>query len=288
MFLHGLLNVLLIAIEMVQTYRFNCDLQEFLLEMERALLESDANNPLNHSLEAVLPGIHSRMAMTQAEIMSASRKIDAVDSKLERMESLHQGLAETMKMMIHRFEAREMALADHLSGIADGIRGQGRNVRRKVAHEEAMEEEKDQEPTVLIRQPPGQELDDNGIPVIAKTHHIKYKHTSLCAVHNEWYGVDEYNNIPVEGGIKFLEERFKSKWRKHFVPSEEKAFSRLKRIINGMKKESERTGRDTYEIAVSWSKTYEVECKKSLSKMECWMKTQGIIATAAPRGKSTK
>ena len=128
MFLHGLLNVLHIAIEMVQTYRFNCDPQEFLLEMERALLESDANNPLDHSLEAVLPGVHSRMAMTQAEIMSASRKIDAVDSKLERMESLHQGLAETMKMMIHRFEAREMALADHLSGIADGIRGQGRNV----------------------------------------------------------------------------------------------------------------------------------------------------------------
>ena len=47
--------------------------------MEEELSTSQDHNPLDHSLEAVLPGVHERMASTQSEVASIKRKIDAID-----------------------------------------------------------------------------------------------------------------------------------------------------------------------------------------------------------------
>ena len=82
-----------------------------------------------------------------------------------------------------------------------------------------------------------------------------------------------------------MESKYKSKWRKHFTVSEEKSFSRLKRIVKAMKAESERSGDSLMDICIGWNEIYDGECKRSLSKMEEWMKKQGIIITKSRKGK---
>ena len=261
--------------------------------MERQLLDSESNNPLDHSIEAILPGVHSRMATTQAEVASASRKIDALDSRLDRLENMQHTVMDSVQSMMLRFEAREEALADHLSGIVNGIRGNARSVRRKIRHSYEGEEEGEEkvecsEDLEEARNTEELECDEFGIPVTVKSHHIKFKHQSLFSMHDEWFGLHSSKNKPVEGGLDALETSFKSKWRKHFTPSEEKAFSRLKRIMKAIKEDSIRRKKDTIEVCCEWNEVYEGECKKSLSKMEDWLKQTGFISTAAPRGKAAK
>ena len=69
------------------------------------MLDSESNNPLDHSIEAILPGVHSRMATTQAEVEPASRKIDALDSRLDRLENMQHTVMDSVQSMMLRFEA---------------------------------------------------------------------------------------------------------------------------------------------------------------------------------------
>ena len=70
--------------------------------MERQLLDSESNNPLDHSIEAILPGVHSRMATTQAEVASASV---ALDSRLDHLENMQHTVMDSVQSMMLHFEA---------------------------------------------------------------------------------------------------------------------------------------------------------------------------------------
>ena len=97
--------------------------------------------------------------------------------------------------------------------------------------------------------------------------------------------MEEYHAVPVPGGLDILEMDYKNKWRKHFSASENKAFSRLKRVIKGINNQIERTGMSPLDVLDGWQRMYESELKCSVSKLEEWLRTQRLITTAAPRGK---
>ena len=119
-----------------------------------------------------------------------------------------------------------------------------------------------------------------------KAHHLEFKHKTLLSSFNKWYGLEEYHGVPIPGGIEVLEEDYKNKWRKHFSASEKKAFSRLKRVIKGINAEIERTGKLTMDVLDEWQERFEKEDRCSVSKFEEWLCRQGLITTAAPRGKN--
>ena len=57
-------------------------------------------------------------------------------------------------------------------------------------------------------------------------------------VWNEWYGIREFNGLPIPGGIHEMERRYKSKWRqlgKYYTAAEQKHFSRVSQIIKGIR-----------------------------------------------------
>ena len=95
----------------------------------------------------------------------------------------------------------------------------------KLAHSHAGEE-KDKEKAKGNQEQQTQKLeyDKFGILVALKSHHIKFKQ-SLFSMYEEWFGIHSSKDKPIEGGLEVLETPIKSKWRKHFVPSKEKAFS---------------------------------------------------------------
>ena len=245
--------------------------------MEEELSTSQDHNPLDHSLEAVLPGVHERMASTQSEVASIKRKIDAIDMNGLRND-LMDHFTSSVAAMMKRMDERESALADHFESLAEGIR-RGRNVRRKVVNDGQQESKED------LEEKQEQEADPHDIP---SSHHIQYKHATLLSIHDEWFGEGIYKNVPVPGGLEALELSHKSKWRKHFSGSQDKAFSRLKRIVRALKDESNCSGHTIIEVCERWNSIYSTECKKSLSKMEDWLKTSGRLPKAAPRGKTAK
>ena len=181
----------------------------------------------------------------------------------------------------------EDTLADHLSGLADGLRG-----RRKVARNEGDDEEEDEdyEEEERTAEPNNFAIvrDDDGIPVVAKTHHLKFKHKTIRSLYNEWYGLDEFDSVPLPGGINKLELDHKNGWRKHFSGSENKHHSRVKRVIKGIKKQAMDDSKSPIEVIDAWEAMFEGELKCSVSKLEEWMKTKGLLRTLAARGKKAR
>ena len=50
---------------------------------------------------------------------------------------------------------------------------------------------------------------------------------------NQWYGLLEYKDVPVVGGIPAMEKAHKATWRK-YNSKEQKHFSRFKKMIQDM------------------------------------------------------
>jgi hypothetical protein len=60
---------------------------------------------------------------------------------------------------------------------------------------------------------------------------------SIFEVYNEYYGIEEFNGKPIEGGLHAMEQQYGIKWRKvgtYWTSAEQKHFSRIKCIIAGV------------------------------------------------------
>ena len=260
--------------------------------MEKELLENNSS-PLDNNIEAILPGVHSRMASTQSQVTTTNRKIDGLAdnlaARLQKMEENQKFLISSVSSMMERFDNKEDQLADHLAAIVDGLRHRSRSKRVRVDDNEPQGRLEELEQSNLFPPPleeggeGGQEEqkvdNDSGIPVATTRHRCTYKHQSLRDIHDEWFGIGAFYNKPVQGGWEVLESQHKSRWRKHFTVSEEKAFSRLKWIVKGMRNKQSRTKESLMDVCNRWNEIYEGQCKKSLSKMEDWLKKEGIITT---------
>ena len=58
--------------------------------------------------------------------------------------------------------------------------------------------------------------------------------TSATSMWNQWFGLADYKDVPVEGGIPAMENLHKARWRKNNNCKEQKHFSRFKKMITGM------------------------------------------------------
>ena len=86
--------------------------------MEAALHHGEQNNPLDHSIEAVLPGVHAQMAAT--EVAAVNNKIDSNFEKLElRMSDINNSMNTFMESM----KVTQGVLVNHLVQLGEGLQG---------------------------------------------------------------------------------------------------------------------------------------------------------------------
>ena len=117
------------------------------------------------------------------------------------------------------------------------------------------------------------------IPATCKKFSLQPRHKNLQSVWNEWHGLGNFHNKPIPGGIARAEELWKAKWRRHFEGREKKLFTRLRAVITAMKRVENQ----------DWSQLEEAflgPCKTSMSKMDDYLKAQGIISKRRPRGRN--
>ena len=60
--------------------------------------------------------------------------------------------------------------------------------------------------------------------------------SSLCLaeIYQEFFGLGEFQGIPVDGGFFALEQQYKTKWRSGYSPSEKNFFSRAQALVKGV------------------------------------------------------
>jgi hypothetical protein len=108
-----------------------------------------------------------------------------------------------------------------------------------------------------------EDVDDFGK---AKSALMQPRCLTLCTICCEWCGLESCKDQPIVGGFDKCEELFKSTWRKHHVDQDE-CFSRLKKIIEGLKKKAAVGGYEMDEVVAILEEIFQKDCKKSVSKM---------------------
>jgi hypothetical protein len=111
----------------------------------------------------------------------------------------------------------------------------------------------------------------------AKRHHMVPRYLSLATIYYEGYGLESYKDKPIVGGFDSCEYLFKFNWRKKHTFGQKKQFLRMKRIIQGLHRKAEIEGSDVMEVVDGLASFYEVDCKKSMSKLEDWMIQEGLV-----------
>jgi hypothetical protein len=103
--------------------------------------------------------------------------------------------------------------------------------------------------------------------VMARPHSLVMKHKSIHTIYYEWYGLENYEKSPVEGGIASLEKEFKKKWRVHFLPAEKQDFLRLQKLIKGIEEQERCKAKELDKIFKEWQGLYQNEAKSLVTKM---------------------
>jgi hypothetical protein len=238
---------------------------------------SHEESPLDHSLESVLPGLHSRLSAMQINMAEGFRL------------SNHE-MKEQEKRGIQREEQRELREVKRLATIfrnaADGMMtGNEREHKGAVdggADDEQLRTDSSQQEQEAASMPSEDDLFNK-----AKRFQLAPRHLSLESLYFEWLGIEYFKDKPIVGGLQKCEELFKSKWRKGRSHGERKHFSRLKRIMEGIATKATTDGIDLDEVVRSMSEIYDKECKQSIAKMEAYMVHEGMIPKGKARATST-
>jgi len=186
---------------------------------ERAALE----RPTDQGLEAVLPGVLQHLK----EAAEATR---AVGSHVQEMR----------KEMRQRFDH-----TDHLVATASYTSME----RTSAAFRAAADSLSPTDTADAENEQPNNEADSTPLTtqqtITAAQHFAGYKYepnwkdmNCARAIYNQWTGLGNYVNVPIEGGVEALEKKYGNKWRpwsstsrdKGGDPKKQKTFSRMKKI----------------------------------------------------------
>ena len=93
--------------------------------MEEALKHGNDNNPLDHNVEAGLPGVHARMAATASEVAAVNAKID---TNFKKIEGRFDEMNNSVNCFMESVRATQDALSNHLIRLGEGLQGHDQQV----------------------------------------------------------------------------------------------------------------------------------------------------------------
>ena len=92
-----------------------------------------------------------------------------------------------------------------------------------------------------------------------------------------------------EGGVAGLEEREKSRWRRHWSSAEKKHFSNCKKVLTTAKKVANEGRKPVADVLEEWDVAYRSKrIDLSISKLVCWLIEEGSFVPGVARGRFAK
>jgi hypothetical protein len=238
--------------------------------MEQRLEIMEKESPLNATVEQVLPGVLMEFTALRSEVSTMN---DNVKKGFERVEAKIDCEIGGLKMLTLQLGRAFLAYAR--SGQSTSIDSKSFADLDGVMAAATI-------PTAPVT--PVRNVAAHNSDAPPQFHRLCPLHKSLASLWNEWHGNDEFEGIPVVGGLKHLEESMGHQWRAHFSQSEKTAFSRMKSIVLGI---------DNYAVSRQISSATAVdeldetfrEFKCQLAKMVSWLQDRDYIQKKQARGK---
>lgn len=216
-------------------------------------------SPLDHNVEAVLPGLHQRWAQTH----------NLVNGVKEDIKTMRDDMQEQVQRIEQSNRSQKAALGDFLVQFGSNLRAGGTSGR-----------------AVALEASPSTMEEDSPFRPPTRRYNLKQSHDSVSEMYNEWWGLGVYENKPISGGFEALEKKHKSGWRKHFDGGEVKHLSRVKIVLQALNSLAEMDG-NTLDTAMNeLDAVYRGECKSYITKMEAFVKSKGWYQKKKRRGKT--
>ena len=223
-------------------------------KMRFALVSKDV--PTDYHLEVALPGVQQHLQMLEIGQGKLARRIDRVEMN-------------TVKMIQEEGEKTRATIANGLEAAALAMRGSGGQSSYKAQLNRLRTRTSDS---------------DGGLLALAD-HQFYATHKSVQSFYNEYYGLGDFKDIPVDGGLATLEEKYKAKWRKH-IKGGAKHISRVKQVMQAIDNMAGLDGRTVDGAIDILELAYQSDdgAKKSLSNLVNILKQRGLVVSAASRG----
>ncbi len=239
-------------------------------------LDDENVSPLDATLESVMPGVHQRFVAMDGTVKTLDRKIvagfDKLDTKVD-------GLADHFTDLQADNRERDAKLADSLWALAERL---GTPAGSPPLFSAPTRRQQVQSPSRGGDNQPSPPSPADA----ARGHRMVPKHHSIQSLWNEWYGLEDCVDKPVVGGIAAMERLHKSKWRKHFSPSEKKYFSRSQIVIRSINIACEASDASLEETIVAFEEVYQVRAKLSMANMATIVQELGLVTKKKHRGKA--
>jgi hypothetical protein len=231
---------------------------------------SSQTSLIDHSIESVLPGVHSRLAALHSDVTGVKKGQDV--------------MAEGILALKNSIEDRDEQLGEALRTIATGVDGRA---RASFDSEDSSSPSPRRRGRILAL---AATTSPNNLPSTAPQ--LRPRHSSIYEAYYEWNGLEMYSNKPVPGGFAQLEAEFGCKWRAHFNPAQGTYVGRLKKVMQGIdamledEVEQEGGSEDDYlSTVLDKVEMIFVNEKKSIPNLSKWFQSQGLVKKGNSRGK---
>jgi hypothetical protein len=232
--------------------------EEYVDKMKRHL--SSDSDPVAAKLENVIPGLHPWHRANDASMRKLSQAVEELKQRLDQdRRSIVDAIVDSLQEKIAEGLSRAADRLPPLRNIQDGNLFNG------------LEQESRQNESTAGRT---NEATTNDHHQFA----MKAKYNTLRSLYQEWYGLGEYQDS--HGGVAGRNKTYGSKWRQHI---NRQHYSRVKRIVEAIDVERERTGND-WTVVVEALEPMFMAAKKSIANMVTKLQQEGRV----PRHKKRK
>ncbi|CAJ1961291.1 unnamed protein product [Cylindrotheca closterium] len=111
-------------------------------------------------------------------------------------------------------------------------------------------------------------------------HTVQKKHESVRSLYDEWFGLGDFDGVPIRGGIANCEMKFGIQWRDK---KSSNRISQQKRICRVLQREVD-GGKALDDVCREWDKVYIQQCGKNITKFVAELQERGHIRKIAKRG----
>lgn len=263
-----------------------------------------ATNPYDASIETVMPGVQERFNGVQTKLHHIETKndsrFDKVDTRFDRMEVAMNELTDNVKKIDSHFQNIGTIRQDIAHSFAAMSRMVGEpylfNTPPNGMHCPHCSTNSD--PARQLPTQPTQPHPDTQRPTQANRPlqnntdtlngpRLSPRYPSLALMWDEWYGTGGAGtkDKPIPGGFDELERSQKNKWRSHLDATQSRHFTRIRTIIEGIKKMAQLSN-ISVDVALSDLEDAWNSNKKSPDSMIRYLQERGYVRKTKPRGKS--
>jgi hypothetical protein len=244
--------------------------------MRLKLTQLEATSPLDHNVEAVLPGVHTRLGAMETVMTEGFRVSEARFDNWEEKYAARDLVVNTMIRNSNSVAAQLVGIAANITGNLGGGGGGLSVFENSNSHFNSNSQQQ-------AATAGASSMSEDALFEQAKRFLMAPRHLSLETMYFEWYGLEDSKDKPIVGGFERCEELFKASYRKGLNHGDSKRLSRIKRIMGAIKKKATTDGVDVVKVVDELAPIYDKTCGQSPARMDEWMLSNGMIEKGKSR-----